>query len=76
MRVLLASCPVADPTGPYHSLAYLASFARARGVNDIDVRDLNVGELRQGSDLCRPHPPVAHHSGDQEQRLLRAHPPA
>jgi hypothetical protein len=37
--------PITDPTAPYHSLVYLASYARAHGFPDVAVRDTNVEAL-------------------------------
>ncbi|GAC1571141.1 MAG: hypothetical protein NVS3B7_00850 [Candidatus Elarobacter sp.] len=45
-RVLLAYPPITDPTSPYHSLVYVASFARARGFRSIEIRDTNIEALR------------------------------
>jgi radical SAM superfamily enzyme YgiQ (UPF0313 family) len=44
-KTLLAYPPITDPTSPYHSLVYLASFARARGFDAIQIRDTNVEAL-------------------------------
>jgi hypothetical protein len=46
MQLLLASCPVLDPTAAYHSLAYLAAAARTRSGVEVEVRDFNVEWLR------------------------------
>jgi hypothetical protein len=37
--------PVTDATAPYHSLIYLASFARRAGFDRISIRDTNVEAL-------------------------------
>jgi hypothetical protein len=42
MKILLGYGPFNDPTSPYHSLAYLASFIRSKGFSDVIVRDFNV----------------------------------
>ena len=44
-RALLAYPPISDPTSPYHSLVYVASFARANGFPSVEVRDTNVEAL-------------------------------
>lgn len=45
-RVMLLYPPITDPTAPYHSLVYLASYAKARGFRDIEVRDTNIEALQ------------------------------
>ena len=42
--------PITDPTAPYHSLVYLASFARARGFDAIELRDTNIEALHYAAD--------------------------
>ena len=46
MQLLLASCPMLDPTAAYHSLAYLAAAARTRSGVEVEVRDFNIEWLR------------------------------
>src|SRR5580692_7069127 len=45
LKSVLISPPLTDPTAPYHSLAYLAGFARSRGYEDIEIVDANVEAL-------------------------------
>lgn len=45
VRALLLHLPITDPTGPYHSLVYLASYARANGFSHVDIRDTNIEAL-------------------------------
>jgi len=42
MKILLAECPMGDPTRGYHSLPYFSSFAKKNGFRDISIRDLNI----------------------------------
>lgn len=49
-RTLLVSLPITDPTAPYHSLVYLASFARAHGFDAIELRDTNIEALHHTAD--------------------------
>jgi hypothetical protein len=44
-RALLLYPPLTDPTTPYHSLIYVASYARQRGFHAVEVRDTNVEAL-------------------------------
>jgi anaerobic magnesium-protoporphyrin IX monomethyl ester cyclase len=44
-RALLLYPPITDPSSPYHSLVYVASYARANGFPDIEVRDTNIEAL-------------------------------
>ena len=44
-RALLLYPPLTDPTAPYHSLIYVASYARQQGFHAVDVRDTNVEAL-------------------------------
>lgn len=45
MKILLLYPPLTDPTSGYHSLVYLASFARSRGFKDIEIVDTNIEAL-------------------------------
>jgi hypothetical protein len=45
LDALLIYPPITDPTSPYHSLVYLASYARAQGFPRIEIRDTNVEAL-------------------------------
>jgi radical SAM superfamily enzyme YgiQ (UPF0313 family) len=45
--------PITDPTAPYHSLIYLASFAREKGFDTIEVRDTNIEALHYAADPSR-----------------------
>jgi hypothetical protein len=42
---LLLYPPLTDPTAPYHSLIYVASYARSRGFASVEVRDTNLEAL-------------------------------
>ena len=42
---LLLYPPLTDPTAPYHSLIYVASYARSRGFAAVEVRDTNIEAL-------------------------------
>lgn len=44
-QILLLKPPLTDPTAPYHSLVYLASFLKCNGHSNIVVRDLNIEAL-------------------------------
>ncbi|MGE5803808.1 MAG: B12-binding domain-containing radical SAM protein [Gemmatimonadota bacterium] len=41
-RLTLVHPPLADPTVPYHSTAYLAGSLKARGFRDVTQRDANI----------------------------------
>jgi anaerobic magnesium-protoporphyrin IX monomethyl ester cyclase len=45
IHATLITPPLTDPTGPYHSLVYVASFARANGFPSIDIVDANIEAL-------------------------------
>ena len=70
MRVLLATCPVADPTAPYHSLSYLSGYLKAHGFHDVDVRDLNIEWFNHAArqDTVRK---LLQRAGDRKQELER-----
>lgn len=44
-QVMLVYPPITDSTSPYHSLVYLASYARSAGFADIEIRDTNIEAL-------------------------------
>lgn len=68
---LLLYVPITDPTSPYHSLIYLASFARTRGFRQVHVRDTNVEALLYCSEPSRVFKLLAHatHRRDYLLRL-------
>jgi anaerobic magnesium-protoporphyrin IX monomethyl ester cyclase len=45
LQAMLLYPPITDPTSPYHSLTYVASFARHAGFTEIEVRDTNIEAL-------------------------------
>src|SRR6516225_2076027 len=61
---LLLYVPITDPTAPYHSLVYLASFARSAGFGNIRVRDTNLEALL----YCAQPERVAGHIFRMERR--------
>ncbi|MHB1683511.1 MAG: B12-binding domain-containing radical SAM protein [Bacilli bacterium] len=45
LPVALLYVPITDPTSGYHSLSYLAAYARAQGFSGIEVIDANIEAL-------------------------------
>jgi len=42
MKIVLIHPPLDDPTIPYHATAYLAGHLRAKGFDDVVMRDVNI----------------------------------
>jgi hypothetical protein len=72
LQAMLLYPPITDSTSPYHSLIYLASFARSAGFTDIAIRDTNIEALN----FCARPDVVAAMTADwrSRRRELGAHP--